>query len=889
MRARTVRTTVAALLFGLGCGGLGGGGAGGCAPAGCGGCAGCAPMEPIPGGFPADERRGNAITTRFSPRGFDFLEGQVGDLIAAQVGSGGAAGLGLDVPCTESEQRFNIVGGVTARADVFACDLDGDQACTAADADPALRTDVAPHGRTCGVEADVQSVDLAPSQNADGTVDVTVTLNMLVKTGRIPVRIVAYRPRLFPPGEVPLCTMSCGIEFDSDRNAPPTLPFEVVVKLRVDPASGDILAFDFDGIEEITDAIEPDELTITSEGGSCSFGCSILGNDFVKPLLFSQIGPQIEGPLRDALDAVRCRPCDAVTAACPAPSACDVDTNLCYTNKAQHQCPPMFPGLEGRSAIAGPGGPPSELDLSIVAGGRNADGTPSHSGRAGGLTVALMAGSRAPTPSPCIPLAAFADRPTPPQLDFDAEAQVAGPDRPAPTDYALGLSLSDTFLDRTLHHAWEAGVVCLSVDGETTSLLSSGLFAPFLPSLDLLTHGDDVPMAVVLRPRTPPSVLIGRGTVKPGPDGTPIPDDPLLTLSMNQLQIDFYAELEERLVRLFSLTADVTVPLGLEFDPVLNTVLPVLGSLETLLANVQASNSEMLAEDPQELAALIGGLVGLAQPALAGALSPIELPELQGFRLKISEARGAVPLVSEPGYHHLAMFAALEAAPPGNPFTARADTRANLAGVRTEGIRTVATVDVEGRGLTHRGLRGYDYSFRVNGGLWSPWLAGPRLEIAAPVLALQGRHRVELRARELGVPGTADTTPAVVVVEVDTVPPTVRLEIAPDADVVRTVAHDAVTPEHALAFRYRVADDAWSEPGAARAYTLAELDPARRLEVEVLDLAGLSGRATFDARGTDGAAPTADDRSTGCATGGAPLAAGLLGLSWVRRRRARAG
>src|SRR5690606_5463106 len=62
----------------------------GCAGDGCGGC-----MEPIPGGFPPEERASNAITTKLTKDGLDQIQGLVSDMIVQQLGA-----TTLDLPCT---------------------------------------------------------------------------------------------------------------------------------------------------------------------------------------------------------------------------------------------------------------------------------------------------------------------------------------------------------------------------------------------------------------------------------------------------------------------------------------------------------------------------------------------------------------------------------------------------------------------------------------------------------------------------------------------------------------------------------------------------------------------------------------------------------------------
>src|SRR5207247_2407402 len=100
-------------------------------------------------------------------------------------------------------------------------------------------------------------------------------------------------------------------------------------------------------------------------------------------------------------------------------------------------------------------------------------------------------------------------------------------------------------INLAFHQAQQGGVLCLQLSSATTGLLNTGLFKTFLPSLGKLAtrDGKDAPMMIVLKPGTPPEVKIGPGGMKP-----------LLTVALKDLTIDFYASIDDRFARLFSLT-----------------------------------------------------------------------------------------------------------------------------------------------------------------------------------------------------------------------------------------------------------------------------------------------------------------------------------------------
>ena len=115
------------------------------------------------------------------------------------------------------------------------------------------------------------------------------------------------------------------------------------------------------------------------------------------------------------------------------------------------------------------------------------------------------------------------------------------------------------------------------------------------------------------------------------------------------------------MVRIFTLAADVTVPLSLRVVPGNggDTLIPVLGNLQDILTDVKAADNSMLAEDPGVAASLLPAVVQVAQPLLSGILKPIQLPKLLTLEVLVRQLAGAVPMadVQVDGYDHLAVYA----------------------------------------------------------------------------------------------------------------------------------------------------------------------------------------------------------------------------------------
>jgi len=86
-------------------------------------------------------------------------------------------------------------------------------------------------------------------------------------------------------------------------------------------------------------------------------------------------------------------------------------------------------------------------------------------------------------------------------------------------------------------------------------------------------------------------------------------------VGLPDLSLDFYALVQGRWLRLFTLVADVEIPVSLDAQGG-SRLVPVIGDLSSGVRNVRAENAEILAEDPAQLAALLPTLLDLAAPSL---------------------------------------------------------------------------------------------------------------------------------------------------------------------------------------------------------------------------------------------------------------------------------
>ena len=123
------------------------------------------------------------------------------------------------------------------------------------------------------------------------------------------------------------------------------------------------------------------------------------------------------------------------------------------------------------------------------------------------------------------------------------------------------------------HHLIASGALCLNVGaevlGETINLGAVGLL---VPSLGLLSQGDE-PLLLVTRPTAAIDFTIGEGTE----------DSPNLTAHLRNLEVDLYAFILERFIRVFSVRLSTDLGINIEFatsEEGVATLMPVLSGLE---------------------------------------------------------------------------------------------------------------------------------------------------------------------------------------------------------------------------------------------------------------------------------------------------------------------
>ncbi len=454
--------------------------------------------------------------------------------------------------------------------------------------------------------------------------------------------------------------------------------------------------------------------------------------DGLTTVLNLAISSQLDKSISDLVKQQTCLPCDFYTGGCPAGSSCNGD-GYC---EASGNCLIKPQGLVGTldlgQQLAGvdPGND-AAVDL-LVALGQAQQPQQHPFVRSNGLEVRLIGGTYAdqdgclPDPDPQdIPPVGLA-----PAMNFSGIVPGTG------DSYMVGVAITDKYLDHFFYQLWRSGLLCLSIDSYGIDQISSATLALFLPSLNLLTDGENVPVRLQIRPQGVPYIEVGAGTFLA--DGSI--DEPILYLFLPDFWMDFWAKIQGRWELFLSLSQDIQVDLGLEFKPD-NSVLPILDENSVTVDNVQVSHNELLAEDEDTLKSVVPQLIGMFLPMLTGTMGEIAIPDLQGFVLDIKALEGDLERVGSGYYEFMSIYADLGFSPP----PPAVDTRARIAEIGPDGV-ALAVPDPD-----------LEIQYRIDAGAWSPFRRGPTVMIKRWLLP--GSHVMDVRARAIGSYRTLDPEP----------------------------------------------------------------------------------------------------------------------------------
>ncbi len=689
----------------------------------------CSCVTPLEQPMPDSEKVYDAVQVRMTPQAFGFIENNLTDIISTFLGE---QGLVFDVP--RSDQEF----------------------CAPPFDWPCFNLHICENG--CTLTAEIISADATPIPpdviGLDAVINLTGTITI---TG----------------------SLDCDVPIDMQNK-----PVHADIRFIVD-GRDHLLTFNIEGVGF--------SLSNNDYSLECSWWYDWLMDllqGVITGLINSQISNQLDSALGGAMAQATCLSCDFYSGGCPSGSSCNSDgycesDGTCLTNPLG-----MVGTIDIGSLLAGVSpGMQASLDIFVAAGQwEAADVDPVVVND--GVEMRLIGGADAEraTCAPNPPSDQIPSNAPPPRLPFNDVV-------PGTADsYMAGIGISDAFLDWFMYKAYLGGVLCLSLDTDATSgMLSSGTLSALLGSLNTLTGGRNTPVRLDLRPGHVPYMEIGAGTFTTDTDGNRIMDEPLLYVFMPDLAMDFYVLVNERWVRVVTLSQDITLMLGLDFTPD-NKIVPIFDENSILIENVHASNYELLAEDPSVLENLIPTLVGMALPMLGGAIAPIEMPTVEGFALDISAVQGDLPRPNSDFYEYIGMYANLRMANmPPRP------ARDTFAEVQMVNIPTRSRMSIWApNGPSYPSVtlnvsadKGpeAEFSWRLDQGPWSVYQQGPILTVHDPRLALCTEHTIEVRSRTVGDYTTLDPKPVVLKVNIAPKDDGIRYEPQPGTKTLKKM-HD---------------------------------------------------------------------------------------------------
>ncbi len=749
-----------------------------CGGGGCSGCAQCG-LTPIPGGFPVSQPRiANSGQIRLTEGGIQFIEDNAPAIV--EMVNGGP--LDFDVPRSEVDAPIGTA--------------------TVCPSPP------------CTIHMQIHSLELTPTSPNR----LHAVIRAIV-TGTVPVQYLGTNNIIIDThaGSRPYVAVQTDITFANEPRSPRT------GFTRIDV--GAISLVDGQGIEN-------EDITLR---GGISFILNLFKTQLIR-MLTDQISGLSNGLVGDNLCT------KAGETGCPTGTVADGrgPDAICRFS-AGGACVPILLGMDGQgdmgNAFLGGFSPGTHAPIQLVlaSGG---DGSAINSGMSlymtGGFLSYDRAFTRTPGHNPCVPQLPQPDAPDVARVMSFQGNVIPGTSTPV----HLGIGIAEDYLNYAGYGMFDSGMLCLGIGTRLSQQLSTGLFSALVPTLRQLTYpAGSSPISIAVRPQLPPTFAVGTAA-----------DDALLTITLPQAQMDFYVWSQERYIRFMTYQTDLVI--GMNLSVAGGQIVPEIVAVTP--TNSSVLNSEILTERPEALAMTIETVITSFAGMLTSSISPIDLPpiDVNGDGrpdIQINVPEGGVRGVSDAGERFLGIFANLAMA-PRSPLTFPIDTTLEVSDLvvnpETMGQDTFGQ---NGRNSVwlHFGAEGpegvdYEYSYRIDGALWSPWTRERRIQIDDALLLMQAHHYIEARARIAGRLETADATPARAELLIDVLAPDVTLEASERGLGVHVIADDIVTAADALEMRWRIVDGGWSSWGPV---TDLDADPSL-VQVEVRDEAGNVGRSS---------------------------------------------
>jgi|GEM_PF-1817849 len=562
------------------------------------------------------------------------------------------------------------------------------------------------------------------------------------------------------------------------------------------------------------------------------------GLNLLKGLFKNLIEKEAKKAIGDALKDLNCMKCKT-TAECGGGGAVCKD-KVCRRGSA---CLAAPLGLEGQANVATLLGSfgnksASKFMYSVKVGARADVKTT-------GIELGTLGGTYA-NPSPCAGIKTFPKLPPAPNFPFPATA-------PDGKTYMAGIGISQVMLTQAGRDAYRSGMLCVKVDEKLNAQVGQFLKAQTIgglvsPSLLQLVGTDNPAMHIALRPGAPMAFEIGKGVITKDAKGNPVVKEPLLLVKIPKLGFDFMMFYHDRWMRLFTYRVDVVLPMAIEARPG-NKLGLIMGELSKALVNPKVENSNVLSEDPKDMAKGLQNLLNTVMPLLVGAIgSPeFELPELQGFQLLLRGLTGQVPRKDRADrFQFLGLFADLKLAPPGKPQMPEQELFLKLLNVK---IPPTLEDTLLARKLVKEFPKvtvaisnpdpALEYAVRINNGHWHPFSPNIVRDIESAQFLMQGKHTIHIRARNKKYPQAFEWSKGKIQVNIDYTKP--KLKVTQSHKGIFFKTSDNVTANKNLQVVYQLTDGSWQNWKANTLLPASMLPANTIVSVRVRDEAGNEG------------------------------------------------
>lgn len=808
----------------------------GCSGGGCGGggCSSCGGVTALPSGFDVNKRIENAGSVRLTQSGLAFLQSNLGTLAQSILGGMGQNGV-ITFPIPETSGSASFINYTICKGG----------------ANPNANPP------TCTAEINVGQAKLTITPTSPYDLKITGTLPIRLQKLTIDTTLGGFEGALNGDGSCP------GGNYDN-------FPLDVDIEIHVDQNTNHTARYGYSRVQ--VKQIVNQTNAQNNLSGSLHFCGGIIGSiiNLVKGLLIGQLYDGLIGTLDSQIQDQLCAQ-ESPTTPCPAGTTAD-GSGIC--RYADNSCASIILGTDGHIDLGGllasiSPGTKGGLDFLFAAGGPNKNTSPQVPGGSNlawgdlapinsGGTLGMFGGAEPNPISKCVKLS---DMPLPTGIPIPAELfanNVTGwptNDPNIPPAPHVGIAVSERFANYALNGIYNSGLLCIGISTENIPLLSSGTLGLLAPSgKDLGLQREPQQVALVIRPGAPPTVTFG--------NGTDLDTDPLLRVKLDSASIDFYFWSLDRFIRFMTATFDLDVPVNLSVGP--DGLTPVIDKIG--VNNGKVTNSGLLREKPDNLAASLGSLLGgLVGQQLGGSLGPIDLnSSLSSLGLQLI-IPATVDGMGSPGLrkltsgsdNFLGIFAALGVAsamgpsPSPDPLaatTAHTDVQVTKKVVDPAGLKfktltpdNAPTVELYAVSSVDNGTQPVEFAYKVDDGVWHPWTRSRFLTIHDDWLRVQGRHVVYVRSRIAGQPMTVDRQPAQAEIVIDAEAPAIAVKQGEDGKVT-IEANDLVTPDALV--RFRLDGGAWSAWTSAARLGAIDVGAADEITVEAKDAEGNVGSAT---------------------------------------------